>query len=315
MFPVAGGSNRRVTGVFSPDRRYLAYNVLVLVLLYCSFRRCVTLIGSWPCDGAGTSTIECSSAIEWGLTAVSTAQAMVSVVVATVHRQSSTAVLLNRVYQVLSRSGGSGNEAPSSKKWSHLTVGNAYAATVAAIVAARSVAIVVARPGHFSVTDVLLSSVVTVAIVPVGVECSIVCVCSVAENACHDVVDQLRRLTSDSDGGGVRAAKRCPLLHWRLEVAWRDYWRSCRLVDRLSECYGLDLAVNLTVNMLFFIVYAYVTIMSVYATFTGEFNDGNDTSMFYWNVAMACQLVCVSFRIVFISYRAEKIKQAVRGSK
>ncbi|VVC44135.1 7TM chemoreceptor [Cinara cedri] len=312
-----GDSCRRVSGVFSSDRRYLAYNMLVLVLLYCALQRCVTLVGGWPC-GDGNSSVECSSAIEWILTAAGVIQAMVSVTVATVHRQSSTASLLNQVHYVLGRGRGCGNEAVTSKTWSHLSMSGVYAATVATIVVARSVAIVAARPGHFSVTDVLLSSVMPATVVPVTIECSIVCICSVAENTYYDVIDRLRRLASNSDGGvdGGRTSKRCLLMHWRLEVVWRDYWRGCRLVDRLSECYGLDLAINLTANILFFIVYAYVTIMSMYAAFTdGPGNAVEDTvATFCWNVALACQLACVSFRIVFISYRAEKIKQVAENS-
>lgn len=291
-------------------------NALVLVLLYCAFRRCMTLIGDRPCD-QGSSAAECSSAVEWTLTAAGVAQAMVSVVVATVHRQSSTAGLLNRTYDVLARGRGGGDEATGSRRRSHLGVGGAYAAAVAAIVVARSAAIVAARPGRFTVADVLLLSAMPAAVVAVTVECSIVCMCSVAENACHDVVDRLSRLRPDR-GGVARAAKRCSLLHWRLEFVWRDYWRTCRLVDCLSECYGLELAVDLTANMLYFIVYAYVTIKTVYyyAAHTGGSGNNVDedaTSALYWNVALACQLACVSFRIVFISYRADKIKQVVRG--
>lgn len=104
-----------------------------------------------------------------------------------------------------------------------------------------------------------------------------------------------------------------PSMRWQqIETVWRDYWRGCRLVDRLSACYGLDLAVNLTCNMLFFIVYAYFTLMSVYEWFAGGAErTGDSAAAFYWTTALACQLAGVSFRIVFISYRAEKIKQVV----
>lgn len=256
------------------------------------------------------------------MTAASVAQAAACVVVAAVHRQTRTAGLLNSMRNVLARGGGKGLTAKGRR--SHLLMGGAYAATATVIAVARSVAVVAARPDRFRAADVLLLCLPAAA-VPVAVECAIVCVSSAAENACRDVVDRLRRLAATRDDGGrsttVRAdgipasrrpAKRTPAVQWQqVEAVWRDYWRCCQLVDRLSGCYGLDLAINLTVNMLFFIVYAYVTLMSVYAQFADTAAKNSGAAVFYWNVALVCQLAGVSFRIVFISYRAEKIKQVV----
>lgn len=311
-------------GVFSPDRRFLAYNALLLLLLYWAFRKCMSLIGSWPCD----SPVGCSSAVEWIATAAGAAQAMVSIAVAVVYRQSSTAGLLNSIYDLLSRGGAA--ETRGEKRRSHLIIGGTYAAAAIAVVLARSSAVVLARPSRFSASDVLLLYV-PVSVVPIAVECAIVCVCSVAENACHEVVDRLNSLATSvakvdqCSTSLARAKLRHRSVHRQLEIIWRQYWRGCRLVERLSQCYGLDLTVNLTANMLFFIVYAYFTLMSVYMSSTRD--TGTDSSMaanattigdvddavatIYWNVALLCQLVCVSFRIVFISYRAEKIKQVV----
>lgn len=296
--------------------------MLLLLLLYWAFRKCVSLIGGWPCD----STVGCSSAVEWIATAAGAAQAITSIVVAMVYRRSSTAGLLNSAYDLLSR--GDAVEPRGKKRRSHLTVGGVYAVTAVAVVLARSSAIVLARPDRFSTADVLLLYV-PVSVVPIAVECTIVCVCSVAENACHDVVDRLNGLTTSVAvcASPSRAKLRHRPAHWQLEVVWRQYWRGCQLVERLSECYGLDLTVNLTATMLSFIVYAYFTLMSVYESSTR--NTGSDSyvtpanatatvggaddavATIYWNVALLCQLVCVSFRIVFISYRAEKIKQVV----
>lgn len=282
----------------------------------------MSLIGGWPCD----STVGCSSAVEWIATAAGAAQAIASIVVAMVYRRSSTAGLLNSAYDLLSR--GDTIEPRGKKRRSHLTVGGVYAVTAVAVVLARSSAIVLARPDRFSTADVLLLYV-PVSVVPIAVECTIVCVCSVAENACHDVVDRLSGLATSVAvcASPSRAKLRHRPAHWQLEVVWRQYWRGCQLVERLSECYGLDLTVNLTATMLSFIVYAYFTLMSVYESSTR--NTGSDSyvtpanataavggaddavATIYWNVALLCQLVCVSFRIVFISYRAEKIKQVV----
>lgn len=284
----------------------------MLLLLYSAFRRCVTLVGRWPCSDA----VECSSAVEWIVTAAGVAQAMACVVVATVHRQTRTAGLLNSMRDVLAR--GSGKARTMKGRRSHLLVGGVYAATATVIVMARSVAVVAARPDRFWAADVLLLCL-PAAVMPIAAECAIVCVCSAAENASRDVVDRLRRLAATKDDNGRlghstnvdgipasrRPAKRTPVQWEQVEAVWRDYWCCCQLVDRLSGCYGLDLAINLTTNMLFFIVYAYVTLMSVYAQFA------DNAAVFYWNVALVCQLAGVSFRIVFISYRAEKIKQVV----
>lgn len=293
-----------MAGVFSPDRRYLAYNALVMVLFYWTSRRCASLVGSWPCADA----VSCSSAIEWIVAAAGAAHAMVFVAVATVHRHASTAGLLNRVHDVVAR----GASASSTGRRSHVSVTGTYAATVAAITVARSAAAVAARPDRFRVADVLMLWL-PVAAVPIVVECVIVCVCAAAENTCHDVVDRLDRLAADGRSDHHHhhhhhTRHRLPM-HWRLEMVWRDHWRVCRLVDHLSRCFGLDLAVDLTANMLLFIGYAYVTLMSVHATWSAG-PDG-DAAAVYWNVALACQLACVSFRIVFVSYRAEKIKQVV----
>lgn len=283
---VTGGGDG---GVFSSDRRYLAYNALVMVLFYWTMRRCVSLAGAWPCGDA----VSCSSAIEWIVTAAGAVQAMVSVAVATVHRRTSTADLLNRVYDVLRARG------PRSR---HVRVAGGYAATVAAFALVRAAAVAAARPDRFPVADVLLLWL-PVAAAPIAVESAIVCVCAAAEGACRDVADRLRRLAAD-----VPCCRTLPT-HWRLEMAWRDHWRVCLLVDRLSRCFGVDLAVHLTANMLLFIGYAYVTLVSVHNT---TWSAGPRAAV-YWNAALVCQLAGVSFRIVFVSYRAEKIRQAVSG--
>lgn len=285
----------------------MAYNAFVLLSFYAALRRCVTLVGAWPCDDDAAAA-DCPSAVEWIVTGAGAVQAMAYVAVATVHRQSSTVGLLNGAYDVLARRRRGGRT--DGGKRSHVNAAVTYAAAVMAFVLIRSAAVAAARPDRFAAIDVLLVCV-PVAAVPIVVECAIVCVCTVAEDACRDVVDRLGRLnaamTVAADGPAPRAAD----WHWRLETVWRDYWRGCRLVDRLSECYGLDLAVDLTANMLFFVVYAYVTMMSVYASCTGTVSASGVAAPFHWNVALACQLACVSFRIVFISYRAERIKQVV----
>lgn len=264
-------------------------------MLYWAFGRCTALAGRWPCGDAA----ECAATIEWTAIAVGAAQAMACVATAAGHRLSRTAGLLNSVRDVLAA-----RHRRSAAGWprSHVRTAGAYAAVASAAAAARFAAAAVARPDRFRVADVLLVCA-PVAAVPIAVECAVVCACSAAENACRDVVDRLRRMARGGGGGGTR---RLPPVRWRqVEAAWRDHWRCCRLVDGLSRCYGLDLAVNLAVNTLLFVVYAYVTLVSLAA-------DGESAgTSFYWNAALVSQLACVSFRIVFISYRAEMIRRVV----
>lgn len=304
---------------FSPDKRYLAYCAALTVWFYWTARRCVALVGRWPCGGGGggsggdndeddVTADSCSSAVEWIVAAACAAQAATSVAVAAIHRWSRSAELLNAARDVLAGSAG------SARCTSHVTAGAWYAAAAAAVVAARSAAVVAARPDRFAAADVLALYVPAVA-AAVGVECAIVCVCSAAERAGHDAVDRLRRLAADvagaaSLGRGAGGPKARLPVHWRLECVWRDHWRGCRLVDRLSRCHGLDLAVNLTASMLLFVVYAYVNLMTVYGTVVAARRPVTAAAV-HWNLALACQLACVSFRIVFMSYRAERIKQVV----
>lgn len=291
------GKGGGATGAFSMDRRYLAHSALVCLLLYWAFSRCTALAGRWPCGDAA----ECAVTIEWTAIAIGAAQAMACVVTAAGHRLSRTAGLLNGVCDVLARHRRSAAGWPRS----HVLTAGTYAAVALATAVARFAAAAVARPDRFRVADVLLVCV-PVAAVPVAVECAAVCVCSAAENACRDVVARLCRLARVR--GGTR---RLPPVRWQqVETAWRDYWRCCRLVDGLSRCYGLDLAVNLAVNTLLFVVYAYVTLVSVHASLAGHDDvSAAAAASLYWNAALVCQLACVSFRIVFISYRAEMIKR------
>lgn len=295
------GKGGGATGAFSADRRCLAYSALVCLSLYWAFRRCTALAGRWPCGDAA----ECAATIEWTAIAVGAVQAMACVVTAAGHRLSRTAGLLNSVRDVLRRR----HRRPAAG-WprSHVWTAGRYVAVALVAALARSAAAAAARPDRFRVADVLLVCV-PVAAVPIAVECTTVCVCSAAEDACRDVVARLRRLASVGGGGG--GTRGPPPVRWQqVEAAWRDYWRCCRLVDRLSRCYGLDLAVNLAVNTLLFIVYAYVTLVSVHASLATATTTAG-TSLLYWNAALVCQLACVSFRIVFISYRAEMIKRVV----
>jgi len=285
----------------------------MMLLFYWTVRQCASLVYDWSCSDATS----CSSDVEWIVSTASAAQAMLSVATAAVYRRSNTAHLLNYTYYVLSRNA---NERVIGgrllRRWRAFTVAGAFATVAGVVVLARSMAVVVARPNRFSILDVLLLCL-PAATVPIVVECGIVCVCSSAEDTCRDVVHRLQNIAIDAaqPPATTRRCGRRPL-HWQLEAAWRDHWRSCQLIDHLSTCYGLDLAINLTTSMLFFVVYAYVTLISVYATYVG--NDYNSTpasdnynGVIYWNIALACQLSCVSFRIVFISYRAERIKQVV----
>lgn len=273
-------------------------------MLYWAFSRCTALAGHWPC--AGDAAADCAATIEWTAMAVGAAQAMACVATAAVHRLSRTAGLLNGVRDVLARH-------RHRRPRSHVWTAGAYAAVALSAAAARFAAAAAARPDRFRAADVLLACVPAAA-VPVAVECTVVCVCSAAENGCRDVVARLRGLARGGGGSGG-GPRRSPPVRWQqVEAAWRDHWRCCRLVDRLSRCYGLDLAVNLAVNTLLFVVYAYVTLVSVHASLTGDRESGTaaGTSLPYWNAALVCQLACVSFRIVFISYRAETIKRVVR---
>jgi len=305
-----GSRSQKLDGVFTPDKRWLACSVLMILLFYWTVRRCASLVGDWTCNDATS----CSSDVEWIVSTASAAQAMVSVATAAVYRRSSTAHLLNYAYNVLSRNT---NKCVIGGRWRYaFSVAGAFATVAGAVVLARSVAVVVARPNRFAILDVLLLCLPAAA-VPIVVESGIVCVCTAAEDTCHDVVRRLQKIATDA-ARPPAATRRCGRrpLHWQLEAAWRDHWRGCQLVDGLSTCYGLDLAINLTTSMLFFVVYAYVTLISVYASYAANDQDrttvrDNQTGVICWNIALACQLSCVSFRIVFISYRAERIKQVV----
>lgn len=305
-----GSRSQMLDGVFMPDKRWLACSALMMLLFYWTVRRCASLVGDWTCSDATS----CSSDVEWIVSTASAAQAMVSVATAAVYRRSSTAHLLNYAYNVLSRN--TNERVIGGRRQRAFTVAGAFAAVAGAVVLVRSVAVVAARPNRFSILDVLLLCL-PAATVPIVVESGIVCVCTAAEDTCRDVIRRLQKIAIDT-ARPPAATRRCGRrpLHWQLEAAWRDHWRGCQLVDGLSTCYGLDLAVNLTASMLFFVVYAYVTLISVYASYAA--NDYNGTTVYhnhngiiYWNIALACQLSCVSFRIVFISYRAERIKQVV----
>jgi len=285
----------------------------MMLLFYWTVRRCASLVDDWSCSDATS----CSSDIEWIVSTASAAQAMVSVATAAVYRRSSTAHLLNYAYYVLSRNTNQGVIGRWLPRRNHaFTVAGAFATVAMVVVLVRSMAVVVARPNRFSILDVLLLCL-PAATVPIIVECSIICVCSSAEDTCRDVVYRLQNIAIDA-ARPPASTRRCghQPLHWQLEAAWRDHWRSYQLIDGLSTCYGLDLAVNLTASMLFFVVYAYVTLISVYTSYfandlNGTTASDNYNGIMFWNIALACQLSCVSFRIVFISYRAEKIKQVV----
>lgn len=318
---VDGGSSNvgrgclRSDGMFAPDRRWLVYSALIIMWFYWTVRRCTSLVGDWSCGDA----VSCSSNVEWIVSTAGAAQAMVSVAMAAAHRQASTAHLLNNAYNVLSRSTNKRMTGGGILRRQHaFTMAAVYATVAGSVVLARSVAVIIARPDRFAIADVLLLCLPAVT-VTVVVECVIVCICVTAEDTCRDVVHRLHKIALDAARPPVadRRGGHRPL-HWQLEAAWRDHWRGCQLVDGLSTCYGLDLAVNLTASMLYFVVYAYVTLISVYASFDSldhgnTIEHNNSASIIYWNIALACQLFCVSFRIVFISYRAERIKQVVSG--
>jgi hypothetical protein len=303
-------------GVFAADRRWLAHSALMILWFYWTVRRCASLVGDWSCG----DTVSCSPNVEWIVSTAGAVQAIVSVATAAAHRRSSTAHLLNYAYNVLSRGTNRRVSGGRLLRRQHaFTMAGAYATVVGVVVLARSVAVFIARPNRFTVVDVLLLCLPAVTVTTV-VESVIVCMCAIVEDTCRDVVYRLNNIALDAarpPAVGRRGGHRP--LHWQLEAAWRDHWRGCQLVDGLSTCYGLDLAVNLTTSMLYFVVYAYVTLISVYTSYT-SLDDNNSTtghdypaSVIYWNIALACQLFCVSFRIVFISYRAERIKQVVSG--
>jgi len=308
-----GSGGKNSGGVFTPDRRWLACTGILMLLFYWTVRRCASLVDDWSCSDAAS----CSSDVEWIVSTASAGQAMVSVATAAVHRRSSTVHLLNYAYNVLSRNANERLiEGRSLRRQRVFTVAGSFATLAGAVVLVRSVAVVVARPNRFSIIDVLLLCL-PAAIVPIVVECGIVSMCVAAEDTCRDVVHRLQQIAIDAERPKA-ATRRCGRqpLHWQLEAAWRDHWRGCQLVDCLSTCYGLDLAVNLTASMLFFVVYAYVTLISVYTSYVLNDHNGtttpdNPNGVIFWNIALACQLSCVSFRIVFISYRAERIKQVV----
>lgn len=311
IFPVTIGVTSQFTGddtsgttsVFSADKRLLAYNALLMLLFYLSLRRCMTLIGSSPC----MDMFKCPLSIEWFTLAAGAVQAMVSIAVATVYRPSSTVDLLNSAHDVVLTRGENG----AKTKWSHQSVAGAYAAMTTTAILGRLVAMYLAKSDNFAAIDILLVYL-PMAVVPIVVDCTIISICCIAENVCRDTVDRLSRLAAAcevNDRGPSWAKHRAA--HWRLETVWRDYWHGCQLVDRLSRCYGLDLAINLTVNMLLFIGYAYMCIMVLVYNWSTEPGNVTGTTKIYWYVALVCQLTCVSFRIVFISYQAEGIKQVV----
>lgn len=267
--------------LFVPDRCLLVYSVMTIVYLYWTFRNCTRLI-TWT----NASPEQYSSNMEWIVTCASVFQAIVSIAIACVYRLGETTKVLNQMLRLYSE-----RRSTSSSKGHKTTM--LYFGTVAGLIFIRTFAVVLSRPNSFMFKETVLC--LPALLIPVIVECNIVQVCVIFDDTCRQIVQDLNALCHCRQSVRDR----------QLKNLWEKHWKCCQLINATSKCYGLDLLINMIASMLCFIFYTYITLISAYAVTL------NNPSGIFWTIGLICQLVSVSFRVVFVSYQADKLKRVV----
>ncbi|XP_050529028.1 gustatory receptor 68a-like isoform X2 [Daktulosphaira vitifoliae] len=226
--------------------------------------------------------------MEWVVTCASIVQAIVSVMIACLYRFNETSSVLNQMFHLHS-------QRPSISNIQDHKSTMLYFGIVTGLIFIRIFAVVLSRPDNFMFKETVLC--LPALLIPVMVECDIVQVCVVFDDTCRQIVQDLNTLCNCRHLAKSR----------QLKILWEKHWQCCQLINTASKCYGLDLLLNMIASMLSFIFYTYITLKSAYALTL------DDPYKLFWTIGLICQLVNVSFRIVFVSYQADKIKHVAEN--
>lgn len=134
-------------------------------------------------------------------------------------------------------------------------------------------------------------------LIPLSMECMLLLLCSVVENACSEINITLAELAIGNHNVIV--------LNRRLTSLIDSYQEAANLLNKVSRCFSRDLLVDLAFNMIWFIIYIYVATV---ALCTAGSSIGR-------NVCLILELIFLATRVCFLSYSVNRIESEASKNK
>lgn len=129
-------------------------------------------------------------------------------------------------------------------------------------------------------------------IVPLSMECVFLVICSIVEDTCYAITKTLKNLCNSSN---------TTLLTWNIKILMNIHQRAAKLLRINSKCFNKDLFVDLIFNMIWFIIYIYVTILSFYKS---------DIEL-KKNISLILELIFLIVRVYFLCHSVNSIEYEV----
>ncbi len=249
----------------------LIFNIFVIFVFLYTLIACFFTVG-WPCFNVNDCAVWL---VSWNHVTV----AVFLVTSSITYRRLKLPDCLNMA-QVLSR------QYPKNQAKFRVTIRYYFVALTAIFV----VKTVIALPMEKSY--VVFSLYSFCCIVPLTVECTFMILCSVVENVCHEISDSLGKLST---------RRNTIFLTWDIKDLIELHLEAANLLRKIINCFEKDLLVDLTFNMIWFIIYIYVTVVSL-CTF-----DTNPRK----NVCLLIELLFLAVRVCFLSYSVSRIEYEV----
>lgn len=127
-------------------------------------------------------------------------------------------------------------------------------------------------------------------LVPLTVECLFLLLCSVVKDMCSEINVRLTILVVEKQN----------VISLTQNLIWltHSHQNAVNLLKMVSRCFNQDLLIDLAFNMIWFIIYIYVTIVSLCTV-------GSSTGR---NICFVLELIFLASRVCFLSYSVNKIE-------
>lgn len=124
-------------------------------------------------------------------------------------------------------------------------------------------------------------------LVPLAMECLVICLCCVVK----DTIEKINEILNS-----LREKDYCyVVLALNLKRVMKIHQESCNFLRTITTCFDKDLLIDLTFNMVWFVVYIYIITVSLWRieSYRGEF----------WKVwSVILEVLFLTLRVCFLSY-------------
>lgn len=133
-------------------------------------------------------------------------------------------------------------------------------------------------------------------LIPLSMECMVICLCAIIRDTCRKINEILETLSGGEYNNVVLA--------WNLKNLMKIHQNASNVLKTITKCFDKDLLIDLTFNMVWFIVYIYLIIVSLW-----KFKTYSDK---FWKVhSVILEVLFLTMRVCYLSYSVNGIEAEV----